>query len=89
MPWKDKVRDVPKLLQLMGESHMLLVFSLLWKMTVFSRDAGFGEWEFLSLKPRSDHFQVHSMLTSESHHIFLFFKMFIRILLVLIYVQLY
>ena len=68
------MRDVPKLLQLMGESHMLLVFSLLWKMTVFSRDAGFGDWEFLSLKPRSDHFQVHSMLTSQSLITFSYFS---------------
>ena len=66
-----KVRDVPKLSQLMGKSHMLLRFSLLWKMTVFSRDAGFGG--FLSLKPRSDHLQVHSMLTSQSHITFLYF----------------
>ena len=65
------MRGVPKLSQLMGESLMLLSFSLLWKMTVFSRDAGFGG--FLSLKPRSDHFQVHSTLTSQSHITFLYF----------------
>ena len=66
-----KVRDVPKLSQLMGKSLMLLNFSLLWKMTVFSRDAGFGG--FLSLKPRSDHFQVHSTFTSQSLITFLYF----------------